>query len=69
MPRGYLTHEKLHFLHYPMREVIYALIDVLGHFQSLCNHETFAKLNEPIFVVLVEQREKSQKYFNLSTFN
>ena len=36
MPRGYLsTHEKLHFLHYSVREVIYALIDVLGHFSVI----------------------------------
>ena len=33
------------------------------------NHGIFVKLNLPIFVVLVGQREKSQKYFDLSTFN
>ena len=27
-----LIHEKLHFLHYFVQGVIYALIDVLGHF-------------------------------------
>ena len=27
-----LTHEKLHFLHYSVPEVIYELINVLGHF-------------------------------------
>ena len=30
-----LTHEKLHFLHYSAREVIYALIDILGHFSVI----------------------------------
>ena len=30
-----LIHEKLHFLHYSVREVIYALIDVLGHFSVM----------------------------------
>ena len=52
-----------------MRGVIYALIDVLGHFSVICNHEIFVKLNLPIFAVLVRQREKSQKYFNLLAFN
>ena len=66
--RIFLTNEELHFLHYSMREVIYKLIDVLGHFQSFCNHEIFVKLNLPLFVVLVGQREKSQKYFDLSAF-
>ena len=55
-----LTHEKLHFLHYSVREVIYELIDVSAIFQSFCNHEIFVKLSLPIFVVLVGQREKSQ---------
>ena len=54
------------FLHYSVREVIYKLIDVLGHFQSFCIHEIFVELNLPIFVVLVGQQEKSQKYFDLS---
>ena len=30
-----LTNEKLHFLHYSVREVIYALIDVLGQFSVI----------------------------------
>ena len=30
-----LIHEKLHFLHYFLRGVIYALIDVLGHFSVI----------------------------------
>ena len=38
-------------------------------FMSICNHEIFIKLNLPILLVLVGQREKSQKYFDLSTFN
>ena len=59
-----LTREKLHFIHYSVREVMYALIDVLGMFQSFCNHEIFVKLNLPIFIALIGQREKSQKYFN-----
>ena len=37
-------------------------------FPSFCNHEIFIKLNLPILLVLVGQREKSQKYFDLSTF-
>ena len=41
----------------------------LAHFPSCCNHEIFIKLNLPILLVLVGQREKSQKYFDLSTFN
>ena len=64
-----LTHEKLHFLHYSVREVIYALIDVSGHFSVICNHEIFVKLILPILLVLEGQREKSQKYFDLSAFN
>ena len=52
-----------------MREVIYKLVDVLAFFQSYCNDEIFLELNLPIFVVLVEQREKSQKSFYLSAFN
>ena len=28
----------------------YNLINVLGHFSVICNHEVFAKLNLPIFV-------------------
>ena len=38
-------------------------------FQSSLNHEIFVKLNLPIFVVLVGQQEKSQRYFDLSAFN
>ena len=64
-----LAHERWHFLHYSVRGAISALIDVLGHFQSFCNHEIFVKLNLPVLVVLVRQEEKSQKYFNLLAFN
>ena len=52
-----------------MRGVPCDLINVLGHFQSFCNHKIFVKLNLPIFLVLIRQREKSQKYFNHSAFN
>ena len=38
-------------------------------FQSFSNHEFLVKLNLPIFVVLVGQQEKSQKYIDLSDFN
>ena len=44
------------------------MINVLGPFPSLCNHEIFVKLNLSIFVLLVGQREKSQKYFDPSAF-
>ena len=53
-----LTHEKLHFLHYSVREVIYELIDILGHFSVILQPRKFVKFNLPIFVVLVGQREK-----------
>ena len=41
----------------------------MARFQSLCNHEIYIKLNLPILLVLVEQRGKSQKYFDLSAFD
>ena len=81
MPRGYLSSmrswisfiilcEKLDFLHYSVREVIYALIDVLGHFSVICNHQNFCKV-ELTYTCSADigQQEKSQKYFDLSTFN
>ena len=37
-----------------------------GHF---CNQEMFIRLNSPILLVLVKQRQRSQKYFDLSAFN
>ena len=64
-----LTHEMLYFLHSSVREVIYALIDILGHFQSFFNHEILVKLNFLIFFLLVGQQEKSQKYSDLLVFN
>ena len=67
--RTSLTRETLHTLHCSARGVIYALIDVLGHYSVTCNNEIFAKLNLPIFVLLVKQVGKSQKYFNLLAFN
>ena len=33
-----LTHEQLHFLCWSVRGVLYDLLNVLGPFQSLCNH-------------------------------
>ena len=45
------------------------LINVLGPFQPLCNHEIFIKFNLPIHLVLGRQQEKSQKYFDLSALN
>ena len=49
----------------PLRIVLcmespYNLINVLGLFQSLCNHKIFAKLNLPILLVLVKS-EKNHK--------
>ena len=64
-----LNHEKLHFLHYSVRGVIYALIDVSGHFSLFCKHEIFEKLNLPIFVVLVRQRENYSKILQPFGFN
>ena len=52
------------------KESPYNLINVLISFlQSFCNHEIFIMLNLPILLVLVRQREKSQKYFSLPAFN
>ena len=45
------------------------LIAVLGNFSVILQPYNFCKLNLPIFVVLVRQREKSQKYFNILAFN
>ena len=45
-----------------------ALINVSDHFSVICKHEIIVKLNFPIFLVLVRQRGKSQKYFNLLSF-
>ena len=64
-----LIPEKLQFIHYFVRGVIYAGIDVLGNFSVFCSHEILVKLNLLIFVVLVRQREKSQRYFNLLDLN
>ena len=64
-----LTHEELLFLYGSVRGVHHDLINVLGHFQSFCNHEIFVKSNLPTYLVLLRQREKSQKYFDLLAFN
>ena len=45
------------------------MINVLDPFPSFYNHESFIKLNLPILLVLVRQREKSQKYFDPLTLN
>ena len=37
--------------------------------QQFGNQEIFVKLNLPIFLVLVGQLEKLQKYFDRSAFN
>ena len=42
--RTSLTHEKLHFLHYSVRGVIYALIDVLGHFSVFLQPRNLCKV-------------------------
>ena len=47
----------------------YDLIDVLGPFPSFCNYKISIKLNLPILLVLVGQREKSLKYFDISTID
>ena len=38
-----LTHEKLHFLDYSGREVIYELIDFLGHFSVILQPLNFCE--------------------------
>ena len=45
------------------------MVNVLGPFLPLCNHDIFIKLKLPIPLVLARQREKSQKYFNRSAIN
>ena len=44
------------------------LMNVLNYFQSFWNHEICLQLNLPIFLVLLRQQEKSQKYFDLLAF-
>ena len=63
-----LTHENLHFLHYPVREVIYELVDVLGQFSVILQPLNFCKA-EFTYINSAGRREKSQKYFDLSAFN
>ena len=48
---------------------LFDLINVLGHFQSFCDNAIFVKMNLPTVyfqVLFINQREKSQKYFDLS---
>ena len=57
----------------PLRIVLceecpYDLINVLGPFHSFCNDEIIIKLNLPILLAQIRQREKSQKYFDLLAF-
>ena len=47
----------------------YDLIKILGLFSVILRSWNFIKLNLPILPVLVRQREKSQRYFSLSSFN
>ena len=65
----FLKHKELHFLGCSIRGVVCNLISVLGPFLIICDHEIFVKLKLPIFLVLVRQREKSQKYPGLFAFN
>ena len=44
-----LTHKMWHFLHYSVREVIYELIDVLGHFSVILQPCNFCKV-ESIYI-------------------
>ena len=70
MPRGYLP---------PMRVAFPSLFCARSHlcidrcfrpfFSHFATMKFFVKLNYPIFVVQVGQREKSQKYFDLSAFD
>ena len=48
-----LSREKLQYLH------------SFKPFSVICNHESFVKLNLPIFPVVVRKRVTSQKYFKL----
>ena len=40
----------------------------LAIFQAFCNEEIFVKANLPVFCMLIQTREKSQKYLDLSPF-
>ena len=64
-----LTYEQSHSLSRSVLGVLYDLINVEAIFQSFCKHEIFVKLNISTFLVLVRQREKSQKFFDLSVLN
>ena len=64
-----LTDEKLHFNHHSVRGVIYAVIDVLCHLSVILQPCNFCKFFFPIFLVLLRQLEKSQKYFDRLAFN
>ena len=51
------------------KENPYSLINVLGPFRPFCNHEIFINLSSLILLILMRQRENSQRYFDLSAFN
>ena len=55
-----LTHEKLHLLCCSVEVVFYDLINVSAFVESLRNHEILVKLNLPLFLVLLREREKSR---------
>ena len=63
------THEQSHFFIDLCDEsiMIWSMFEAI--FLSFCNHEIFVKLNLPIFLKFLRQREKSQKYFDLLAFN
>ena len=61
-----LTHEKLHFLHYSVLGVMYALFDVLGHFSVMLQSWNFCKVE---FTFICSARETTRKtHTNTSTF-
>ena len=70
MCSGYLSHMKDCILFIDLCDesmMIRSMFQAL--YQSFCKNEIFLKFNLPIFLVLVRQREKSQKYFDLLAFN
>ena len=65
-----LTQEKLHFLHYSVREVIYELIDVLGHFSVILQPKNLCKGQFTCICSAGRRARKiTKKRFDLSAFN
>ena len=64
-----LTHEKLHFLHYSVREAIYELIDVVGYFSVILQPGNFCKVDLTYVCSTARTARKITKYFDLSAFN